>query len=88
VLLDIGLHGMDGFEVAKRLRELPEGRDLFVVAVTGYADEKTRARALASGCDRFLVKPVAFDVLDGLLDEALGDVTQHILPPQLFTARD
>lgn len=88
VLLDIGLHGMDGFEVAKRLRELPEGRDLFVVAVTGYADEKTRARALASGCDRFLVKPVAFDALDRLLDEALGDVAQHILPPQLFTARD
>lgn len=75
VLLDIGLHGMDGFEVAKRLRELPEGRDLFVVAVTGYADEETSARALASGCDHFLVKPVDFNVLDGLLDE-LGDVAQ------------
>jgi CheY-like chemotaxis protein len=73
VLLDIGLRGMDGFEVAKRLRELPEGRDLYLVAATGYADEKTRAQALASGCDHFLVKPLTFQVLDRLLDEALED---------------
>lgn len=64
VLLDIGLKGMDGFETAIRLRELPEGRDLYVVALTGYADEKTRARALASGCDHFLAKPVSFRILD------------------------
>jgi PAS domain S-box-containing protein len=67
VLLDIGLKGMDGFETAKRLRELPEGRDLCVVALTGYADEITREKALASGCDHFLVKPVKIAELSGLL---------------------
>ncbi len=76
VLLDIGLHGMDGFEVAKRLRELPEGRDLYLVAVSGYADEKTRSHALASGCDHFLVKPVNFHVLDKLLDDASEEVAR------------
>lgn len=67
VLLDIGLKGMDGFETAKRLRHLPECKDLCVVALTGYADGETRARALASGCDHFLVKPLSSDVLNGLL---------------------
>jgi PAS domain S-box-containing protein len=72
VLLDIGLRGMNGFDTVKRLRELPEGRDLCVVAMTGYGDEKTRSRALASGCDHFLVKPVAYDVLDALLVRIAG----------------
>lgn len=67
VLLDIGLKGMDGFETAKRLRQLPECRDLCVVALTGYADDETRAHALISGCDHFLVKPLSFDVLNRLL---------------------
>lgn len=67
VLLDIGLKGMDGFETVRRLRQLPECRDLCVVALTGYADGETRARALASGCDHFLVKPLSSDVLNGLL---------------------
>lgn len=67
VLLDIGLKGMDGFETAKRLRQLPEGRDVCVVALTGYADDETRTRALDSGCDHFLVKPLSFELLNGLL---------------------
>ena len=67
VLLDIGLKGMDGFETARRLRKLPEGRDLCLVALTGYADERYRAQALASGCDHFLVKPVKVAVLSDLL---------------------
>jgi len=72
VLLDIGLKGMDGFETAQRLRQLPEGRDLCLVAVTGYGDEKTRARALLSGCDHFLVKPVTYKTLSGLLHKVDG----------------
>ena len=69
VLLDIGLKGMDGFETAKRLRQLPEGRDLFMVAVTGYADSAIKAQALDSGCDHFLVKPVTFKDISSLLDK-------------------
>lgn len=67
VLLDIGLKGMDGFETAQRLRQLTEGRDLCLIAVTGYADSAIRARALDAGFDHFLVKPVTFNVLGGLL---------------------
>jgi CheY-like chemotaxis protein len=72
VLLDIGLKGMDGFETAQRLRQLPEGRDLCLVAVTGYGDEKTRARAMASGYDHFLVKPVTYKTLSALLTKIAG----------------
>lgn len=69
VLLDIGLEGMDGFETAKRLRQLPEGRSLCLMAVTGYGDEETKTAALAAGCDCHLVKPVRIDLLTGLLAE-------------------
>jgi PAS domain S-box-containing protein len=58
VLLDIGLKGMDGFETALRLRRLPNGNDMVVIAVTGYADEATRRNALAAGCDHHMGKPV------------------------------
>ena len=74
VLLDIGLKGMDGFETAQRLRQLPEGRGLYLVAVTGYGDSATRKQALASGCDHFLVKPVAYNVLSGLLCKVTAQV--------------
>lgn len=70
VLLDIGLKGMNGFETAKRLRALPEGPGLYLVALTGYGDEKSKACALESGCDHFLIKPVNWSVLSQLLAEA------------------
>lgn len=70
VLLDIGLKGMDGFETAKRLRALPEGRGVYLVALTGYGDEKTEVCALESGCDHFLVKPVGWEVLSQILAKA------------------
>jgi len=70
VLLDIGLKGMDGFETAKRLRELPEGRDLYLLAATGYGNEATKIRAIASGCDDLLVKPMQWNKLETLLTKA------------------
>lgn len=70
VLLDIGLKGMDGFETAKRLRALPEGRDLYLVALTGYSDAKIRECALESGCDNFLTKPMGWSDLSRVLAEA------------------
>ena len=72
VLLDIGLKGMDGFETAQRLREMPEGRNLHLIAVTGYGDTETRERALESGCDHFVIKPMAWDALGKLLTETVG----------------
>ncbi|WP_165250721.1 hybrid sensor histidine kinase/response regulator [Paludisphaera soli] len=60
VILDIGLPGMDGYEVASRLRQDAATRESLIVAVTGYGEEQNRARALASGFDHHLVKPVEF----------------------------
>jgi PAS domain S-box-containing protein len=66
VLLDVGLPGIDGYEVARRLREQP-GRPPVVVAVTGYGRQEDRERAAAAGFDHHLVKPVEPDRLEELL---------------------
>lgn len=58
VLLDIGLPGLDGYKVCKLLREQAATAKAFIVAVTGFAQEKDREQALRDGFDRFLVKPV------------------------------
>lgn len=58
VLLDIGLPGMSGYEVAQHLRARPEGQGLRIYATTGYGQEEDRRRSLAAGFDGHLVKPV------------------------------
>jgi two-component system CheB/CheR fusion protein len=67
VLLDIGLPGMDGYEVAQKLRELPGLRDIRLVAVTGYGRSDDRIRARDAGFDDHLTKPVEFAVLERTL---------------------
>jgi CheY-like chemotaxis protein len=82
VLLDIGLPGFDGYEVARRLRELPELRKTLIVALTGFGQESDRERALHAGFDEHLVKPVDLDVVQAVLRRRLGDDEgdQPILP--------
>ena len=72
VLLDIGLPGMDGYEVARRLREQPGSEDVLLIAMTGYGSDEDRRRSRNSGCDHHLLKPVAHQDLQALLapDEA------------------
>jgi len=67
VLLDIGLPGMDGYEVAQKLRELPGLRDIRLVAVTGYGRSDDRIRARDAGFDDHLTKPVEYTVLERTL---------------------
>jgi two-component system CheB/CheR fusion protein len=67
VLLDIGLPGMDGYEVARRLREEAGLKDVFLVAVTGYGQDDDRRRSRESGFDHHLVKPVDPEALEQLL---------------------
>lgn len=64
VLLDIGLPGMDGHEVARRMRETDWGRDALLVAVTGWAQDERGADA---NFDAHLVKPVEPDALQEVL---------------------
>src|SRR5215469_13292162 len=68
VFLDIGLPGMDGYEVAEKLRELPNAKGAVLVAITGYGQEDDRLRSLRAGIDHQLVKPVAPDALRSLID--------------------
>jgi two-component system CheB/CheR fusion protein len=68
VFLDIGLPGMDGYEIAERLRELPESGRTILVAITGYGQDEDRRRSREAGFDHHLVKPVAPETLHRLLD--------------------
>lgn len=66
VVLDIGLPGMNGYEVAKRLRSEPGGEEMLIVALTGYGQEDHRRRAEEAGFDEYLLKPPSLDVLQTL----------------------
>ena len=67
ILLDIGLPGMDGYEVCRALRIRPESRQTLVVALTGYGQEQDRHRSKAAGFDEHVVKPVSVATLSDLL---------------------
>jgi len=67
VLLDIGLPGMDGHEVCRRVREQPWGKDIIVIALTGWGQEDDRRKSEEAGFDGHLVKPVDYDKLLELL---------------------
>lgn len=69
ILLDLGLPGMDGFEVARRLRSRPGGQDIFIAAVTAYRGEEHQRQAREAGFDRYLMKPVDIDTLRQLLSQ-------------------
>lgn len=67
VFLDLGMPGMDGYETARRIRAAPEGRDVKLVALTGWGQDQIRARARAAGFDRELTKPAGLEALLELL---------------------
>jgi len=69
-LLDIGLPGMTGYEVAQRLRELPGWQDVMLVAVTGYGQDEDLRRSREAGFDHHLTKPVEPVMLQSLLATA------------------
>ncbi len=69
VLLDIGLPGLDGYEVARRIRTELKLPGCFLVAVTGYGQERDKARAQAAGFDEHLVKPVELEKLEPIFEK-------------------
>jgi CheY-like chemotaxis protein len=69
-LVDIGLPGMDGYEAARRIRQLP-GRRVFLVALTGYGQPEDRARTAEAGFDAHMVKPVDPGELSVLLTRGI-----------------
>jgi CheY-like chemotaxis protein len=67
VILDIGLPDIDGYEVARRLREMPEMRHAKLVAVTGYGQDEDRKHSRMAGFDYHFLKPVDFDAISEVL---------------------
>ena len=71
VLLDIGMPGMDGYEVARRLRQQPQLAGLRIVALTGYGQPDDTQRAREAGFDGHLVKPASLESITAML-QSLG----------------
>jgi len=74
VLLDIGLPGIDGYEVARRLRAMKPHQAIKIVAVTGWGQEADKQKSRAAGIDVHLVKPVDAAELRSAL---AGSATLH-----------
>jgi len=70
VLMDIGLPGLSGYEVAQRMREMPQADQILLVALTGYGQEEDRRRSFEAGFDEHLVKPTPVSVLQELFSHA------------------
>jgi two-component system CheB/CheR fusion protein len=80
MLIDIGLPGIDGYELARRIRRDPALRHLLLVALTGYGRDEDRVQSLAAGFDHHLVKPVDLAALGELVERlgrSRGESTMH-----------
>ena len=71
VLLDIGLPKLNGYEVARRIRQQPWGRDMVLVALTGWGQDEDRRHSQEAGFNFHIVKPVELATLEGLLAEPI-----------------
>jgi PAS domain S-box-containing protein len=72
-LLDIGLPAMDGYELARRLRDQAGGRKLVLIAVTGYGQEEDRERSQQAGFDAHMVKPIDLGALSDLIKQLMAE---------------
>ncbi|MEX2531786.1 MAG: response regulator [Gemmatimonadota bacterium] len=81
ILLDIQLPGMDGYQVARSIRELDNLRDTPVVAVTSHAMVGDRERALAAGCDEYIEKPIDPDTFVAQIEACLARAGSPPRPP-------
>jgi len=74
MLLDIGLPGLSGYEVAKRIRQQPAIKNAVLVAMTGYGQETDRQQSQEAGFDHHLTKPADF----GKVKEILATVSKKL----------
>jgi len=80
-IIDIGLPRMDGYQVAKRIREAPHGRRMLLLALTGYSAPGDANLASERGFDYHIVKPIDLDQLARLLSETAEGSSQAELSP-------
>jgi CheY-like chemotaxis protein len=72
-LIDIGLPDIDGYNVARRIRELPEGQGIKLLAVTGFGQPEDRQKAIDAGFDAHLVKPLNYEELVSIIRPEAGE---------------
>jgi two-component system CheB/CheR fusion protein len=72
-LIDIGLPDINGYDVARRIRELPEGQDMKLLAVTGFGQPEDRQKAIDAGFDAHLVKPLNYEELVSIIRPEASD---------------
>jgi CheY-like chemotaxis protein len=76
IITDIAMPGMHGYELARRLRAEPRGRDVLLIALTGFADDEHRRRSKEAGFDHHFIKPVSIDTL---IAAATGSPTSPLM---------
>ena len=69
ILMDVGMPGMNGYEATRRIREQPWARNMVIIALTGWGQERDRIQSSEAGCDGHLVKPVSLPDLERLLTD-------------------
>jgi CheY-like chemotaxis protein len=83
VILDIGLPGMDGFQIARAMRERDATASALLIALTGYGQASDRQRSHEAGFDRHFVKPVSFnDIEHAITEGGLRAAPRNMTPVQ------
>ena len=77
ILMDVGMPRLNGYEAARRIREQPWGRDVIIIALTGWGQAGDRLQSREAGCDDHLVKPVNLPDLEKLLAELEESMTRQ-----------
>lgn len=72
IVMDLGMPGMDGYEAARQIRQKAQGRDVLMLALTGWGQGDARQRTAQAGFDHHLTKPVDFDAIAALLGRHLA----------------
>jgi CheY-like chemotaxis protein len=67
--MDVGMPRLNGYEASRRIRQQPWGREVTIIALTGWGQDGDRVQSREAGCDGHLVKPVDFSELQKLLAE-------------------
>ena len=75
ILMDLQLPGMDGLQLTRSLKANPATRSILIVALTAYAMRGDEEKAVAAGCDGYLVKPIDTRTLPGVIASFLGSTS-------------
>lgn len=73
ILMDLSLPLIDGLAATRRIRQLPELKDVPIIAVSAHDTMDFHAEAMAAGCDAYITKPVDYGELEGLIETLLAD---------------